>query len=414
MSNGTTALLIGRTMITSNLRHLRLFIAVVDLRTLTAAADACGVTQPAATHALHRLEGLAGGALISRTANGVFLTDRGQVLVARVRRAFDLLDPALSDIAPQLPRRVTLPQLQALVATAEAENFTLAARQMRLSQPTVHRAVATLEREIGRPLFDRTVYGLVPTRACRSLVRAARLMVAELQQAATELAELDGDEGGLIVIGALPLSRTAILPGALARFRGVRPNTRVAIHDGLYDELLSSLRSGRIDMLLGALRDPLPIEDVEQETLFEDRLAIVARPGHPMERRSNLSASDLSGFGWVVPRAGTPAHKQFSSMFAEAGLPQPQSQIESGSVLLMRELLGQSDLLGCIPAAQAHAELRRGLLKRLAVDFQPPGRRIGLTLRAGWKPTVGQRLMLDAIRQTAEERRTMEPEDGGS
>ncbi|SDE27543.1 LysR family transcriptional regulator [Ruegeria marina] len=400
-------------MITSNLRHLRLFLAVVDLRTLTAAADACGVTQPAATHALHRLETLSGGALISRTVNGVFLTDRGQVLAGRIRRAFDLLDPALSDIAPQLPRRVTLPQLQAIIATAEAENFTLAARQMQLSQPTVHRAVATLEREIGRPLFDRTGFGLVPTRACRSLVRAARLMVAELLQAATDLAELDGDEGGLIVIGALPLSRTALLPGALARFRKVRRNTRVAIYDGLYDELLSSLRSGRIDMLLGALRDPPPIDDIEQEFLFEDRLAIVSRPGHPLAHRRSLSASELVRFGWVVPRAGTPVHKQFSSMFIEAGLPQPQSLIESGSVLMMRELLGQSELLGCIPAAQAHAELQRGLLKRLDVAFHPPGRQIGITLRSGWKPTVGQRLMLDAIRQTAEERRSMEAGDGG-
>ncbi|GGB14328.1 LysR family transcriptional regulator [Allosediminivita pacifica] len=386
-------------MIPRNLRHLRAFHAAVTRGSLSGAAQVAGVSQPAVTQSLRKLEEAAGGALLSRTGQGVLPTERGEVLAARVARAFARLDPALAEIAPKLPGRVTLAQLRALMALGETENFTLAAGQLGLSQPSVHRAVTRLEQEAGQALLERRSHGIVLRRPARALVQAARLALAELDQAEADLAALDGRAAGQIVVGALPLARSALLPTALARFREEHPGQSLKVIDGPYDTLLAGLRRGDIDLILGALRDPAPIGDVVQERLFDDRLCMLAGREHALVGQAGLTAEGLRDHPWIVPRAGTPARDQFNAFFAGVGA--PERIIESGSVLLMRELLRGSGHLGCISAMQAEAEVQHGLLVTLDVAVDWPARPIGLSCRADWVPTRAQALLLTILRETA-------------
>ncbi|MBS0126698.1 LysR family transcriptional regulator [Thetidibacter halocola] len=388
-------------MLSRNLRHVRVFLAVARVGSLTGAARLCRVSQPAVTQAIGKLEREAGGALFDRTPQGAFPTDRGATLEARLRRAMDRLDIALAEVSPRLVLTATSAQLRQLIAVAEAQSATLAARRLGLSQPTVHRGATQLEKAAGKPLFERTSFGLVPTRACRGLVMAALLALSEFAQAEAELAEFDGREAGRIVIGALPLSRSVVLPEALARFRQVRPTHPVTVIDGTYAEMLAGLRRGEIDFLLGAMRDPPPVDDIAQEPLFDDRLSMFARPGHPLTVERAIPLEVLVRHPWAVPRPGTPSREQFDALFESRGMALPDSILECGSILLMRELLVRSDLLGCISARQAQAELDKGLLVRLDVALDWPARAIGLTCRAGWVPTRAQALLLDLVREAA-------------
>ncbi len=383
----------------SSLRHLRVLLAVADTGSVTQAAQICAVSQPAVTQALHKLEAAAGGALFDRTRRGVHATPRGQVLIRRVRRALGRIDPALADAAPRLVRTATTAQLHALSAVAETGNFTLAARRLGLAQPTVHRAVAVLESDAGRRLFDRLPQGITATRVARSLGLAARLAFAELDQAAADLADLDGRVAGRIVIGALPLSRSALLPGALSQFRAQGGTQPVTVIDGTYDELLAGLRRGDIDVIIGAMRDPLPIHDVVQDRLYHDSLAIVAGPLHPLVGRGRLPVAALAGFPWVMARRGTPARDQCEAQLAHVLPPTPI--VETGSVLLMRGLLQDNVHLGCVSSGQAAAEIATGALTALDVAINWPGRPIGITTRTDWLPTTAQARVIDLIRQVA-------------
>ncbi|MDP2781323.1 LysR family transcriptional regulator [Devosia sp.] len=384
----------------ANLRHLRAFLAVFDTGSITRASAMCHVSQPAVTQAIRKLERQAEAELFQRTSHGLFATPAGTVLALRVRTAFRLLDPALAELAPRLRITATAAQLTALIAVTETENFTLAARRLGLAQPTVHRAITDLEQEIGRSLFERTAHGMIATRAAELLTRAAQLAFAELDQGEADLGELLGREVGRIVVGAMPLSRSLILPRAIARFRQQRPTLPIQALDGPYADLITGLRRGEVDFLIGAMRDPAPIGDIVQQALFDDELVVVCGRHHPLLTQPSVQLAQLAAYPWVVAVEGTPTRQQFNQLFAPDSSTRPISLIETGSMVLMRELLQISDHLGFISGLQIESDIKLGAVARLPLRLGDTSRSIGLTVRAGWTPTRAQDEFLQALRAT--------------
>jgi DNA-binding transcriptional LysR family regulator len=91
---------------------LRTFTAVVDLRSFTKAAQTLGVTQPAVSAQIKRLQFLLGSELFDKSAPGVTLTEKGELVVAYARRILALNDQILGAVTPaesNLPLRVGIP-----------------------------------------------------------------------------------------------------------------------------------------------------------------------------------------------------------------------------------------------------------------------------------------------------------------
>lgn len=379
-----------------NLRHLRVFLAVAETGSVTLAAESAHLSQPAVTQAIAKLEAALGAALFDRSPHGLFLTPTGETFRLRVQRAFILLDRVLTEIAPRLQLTLTASQMEALIAVSDLENFTLAAKELGLAQPTVHRAITQLEQEAQRKLFERTAKGTVATRLGHSLAQAARLALAELLQAEAELAELRFETAGKIVIGAMPLSRSHLLPTAIVKFQQERPGQTILITEGPYPELLSGLRRGDIDFLIGALRSPPPIDDVEQRELFQDTAVMIGRRGHPIFSNRSPDLAQLAQYPWIVSPPATPIRIHFDRLFSEQGF-MPRQLVESGSLILMREILSQTDYLGFASGGQVRAEIARGLLRPIDFDLSSTQRPIGLTTRTGWLPTPAQRLLIQTL-----------------
>ncbi|MCK8779695.1 LysR family transcriptional regulator [Rhizobium sp. NTR19] len=380
-----------------SLRHLRAFLAVVDTGSVTRAAEACFVSQPAVTQALSKIERTAGLPLFSRTPQRIFANAAGETLARRIARAFAYLDPALAELSPRLKMTATGAQLRSLIAVRETENFTLAAERLGVSQPAVYRAVSQLEEEASRPLFQRTSYGIVATRPAQALAQAAKLAFLELSQADADMAELTATECGEIVIGATPLAKSYTLPKAIAAFREVRPNLPLRIQEGPYGELMSALRRGELDFLVGALRIPPPTSDIEQRVLFHDSVVLVGGIQHPLSRSQKVTVEELASYPWVVSPKGTPIRRYFDSIFLDAQCPLPRNIVETGSLILMRELLDGTAHLGCTSRLQAEAEIKRGLMHALPFELGHTSRPIGVVLRKDWLPTAAQQTFLDLL-----------------
>ncbi len=392
-----------------NLRHLRAFREVARCQSINQASKRVHLSQPAITHAIGKLEAQFGVPLFERRSTGMFRTEPGELFLARVERSLDLIRNGARRAVAVGRRRaaggfgefqnlVTSVQLRALVAVSKSGNFTLAARQIGVAQPTLHRAARDLERLAGLKLFVRTSRGIDLTPAAGELVKFAQLAFAELDQGVAELGEWRGLDTGHISVGTLPLARSFILPTAINELGRRRPEVTISVIDGPYNDLLHGLRHGEIDLLIGALRDPPPIEDVMQEPLLDDVLAVVARAGHPLAARGEIGIADLLAYPWVVPRLGTPTRGRFEALFERAGQGRPASLVETSSLMLVRGLLLDSDRLTLISAHQVRRERLSGELVVLPFDMTGSERAIGFTTRRDWRPTATQKLFLDLLR----------------
>ena len=396
-----------------NLRHLSVFCAVARLGSVSAAARAAHLSQPAVTQAVGSLEEDFGSALFVRTIHGMEPTEAGRLCAARVSSALQRLEAAITAAAPQpqawagasVIHGITSRQLQALVAAVDAGGFGRAARLVGMTRATIQRAARELEERIGAPLFETTSHGLRPTREALRLGLQVQLASAELAQARAEVAASVGAEAGQTVIGAMPLGRSFMVPEAVLRFAARRPRHQVSILDGPYESLLDALRRGRADVLVGALREQIP-SDVVQDPLFDDPLAIIVRRGHPLEKMSGGGrrappAEALADFSWIAPRAASPLRLHFERLFAGAKGPPPAAAIECNSLIAARALLLRSDRAMLLSAQQAHHELAAGELVALPHPAGRVVRAIGLTRRRDWQPTAAQAELLDILRDAS-------------
>ena len=400
-----------------NLRHLSVFSSVSRLGSVSAAARAAHLSQPAVTQAIASLERDFDRPLFARTAQGMDPTDTGRLCAERIRCVLQRITEAVAAAAPQSGgshdalHGITSRQLQALVAVVESGGFGAAARAHHMTPATLHRAARELERRIGAPLFETTSHGLRPTREALRLCRQVQLAIAELAQARAEVAGLGGTEQGETVIGAMPLGRSFIVPEAILRFAGRWPGHQISILDGPYENLLDALRRGRADVLVGALRESMP-PDVIQELLFEDPLAIIVRKEHPLAKMSRgrrgsgrtLHAPPVEAlvrFPWIAPRPGSPLRLHFERLFRGAVAQPPAAPIVCNSLVAARALLLRSDRLMLLSAQQAHHELAAGELIALPHPAGRVVREIGLTLRRDWRPTAAQAELLETLRAVA-------------
>lgn len=370
-----------------NIRHFAALAATVRHGNLTRAARAVNLTQPALSQAIAGLEANLGASLFDRKPNGMTPTEPALLLAPRAEAA----------IAQIGSPRVTGTQMRALLAVARSGSYAAAAEATGLSSASLHRAVADLSVALGQRLVDRRGRTILLTAAGERRARDFGLAMAELYAGLAEVSAWRGQAVGKIVVGAMPLSRARWLPEAVSRFAAREPGIDLVIVEGSHGELAGPLRNGDIDMMLGALRDGAEAADLAQEPIFEDHPQLIMRSGHPI-LNSGTIVELLADFPWILPGRNTPLRQYWEAMMLAIGISPPHVGIESGSVMIIRQLLLDSDALTLLSRDQLAVELDAGLLVAVAppVDVR---RSIGITTRAGWRPTAMQASFLDHLRE---------------
>jgi LysR family transcriptional regulator of gallate degradation len=380
-----------------NLRHLRAVSAIVARGSLVSAADSVGLSQPALTQGIAKLEQRLGIVLFERRVDGMSPTSEGRVVAERVESAIAHLGTSVRGSGRGFARPellMTSTQLRAFLALADSGGFAQAAAATRFSQPALHRAVRELEQICGYPLVERRGRGVIVTPRGNRLARGARLAKAEI---AAAIADISGERiRQSISIGAMPLSRARILPQAIARFTAEQPDIQIDVVEGSWRELIDPLLDGILDVTIGALRQSAP-PGLVQEPLLVDQVAVIARAGHPLAGEPAPTAARLGDYPWIVGHPGTPLHQQWQDLFA--GREPPHAPIECGSVMVIREVLRETDFLTLLSPDQIALEIRAGVLMMIGAPLPHSSRTIGVSTREGWRPTASQARFLELVRE---------------
>jgi DNA-binding transcriptional LysR family regulator len=400
-----------------NLRHLDALGVISGAGSMSAAAEQVSLSQPALAQAVGKLERHLDVRLFERRAAGMRPTVAGIAWIIRTERALRYLTQGVrlvrrsARLAPlaHIERRVSMIQLRALVAVENCSSYAAAAEQIGLSQPAVYRAVQDLQGALGAELLVRAGRAVRPTDLASRFVRFVRLMLAELRTGLDEIA-LGQHGGGRISIGTLPMARPVFLPELLTRFAQEHPGASVEVREAPYDELLTSLRHGDIDLVIGgAMRYPAPANDVEQEGLFDDELFIVGNTTHPLRRHKVATIQDLLAYPWAVPALGVPMRRNWETLFRTHGVEPPTPRIECGSVLVTRGLMLQGEWLTLMSRDQFLFERQAGALAEIPIEGGVLRRRMAMIWRSDWRPTSIQERLAAMAREMGAERTRLLP-----
>jgi len=353
-----------------------------------------------------------GAALFRRRPSGSYLTEFGEIVLVRTRRMFSALEAALQSAVgakegeganiSSLMIKITTSQMRSLIAVYEKGSFTEAARCLSVSQASLQLAARDLERLLQRVLFQRSAKGATATPTGNELARRIKLAMKEIDYAKDEINERIGNGSSLITIGTLATSGAFLLSRAVDGLLSLHPQSRVRIAEQPYEDLLTSLRAGNIDLLFSVLRKPDWATDVAEQELFSDPYVIAVRPGHPLTRKQSVTRDDLMNYDWVLPGQSTPRYLAFRSMFPSNGDP-PPTHIETTSRAVLRGVLTKSDRVTLLTKHEAQFESELGVLAILPFKSKLAHRGYGFATRKDWKPTALQSEFMTLLRKLSSE-----------
>jgi DNA-binding transcriptional LysR family regulator len=241
--------------------------------------------------------------------------------------------------------KIDLRQLAYFCRTAELGGISRAAAALNIAQPTLSKAIQLLEHQLGVPLFIRGPQGVTPTPIGERLLRHAKLVMAQVGEAASEIEDLRTGKAGSVRIGAGPSWLRRILPLAVARALAERPDLQITVSGGFDETLLGGLDDGTLDVVVAELPLPDDRPDYAFEVLTRDRLIVCCRAGHPLTEAVAPSLADVLGQAWALPPAHTQARRKLDGRLRSLGLASPRAVTVSTSLAFILALVSCSDAL---------------------------------------------------------------------
>lgn len=193
-------------------------------------------------------------------------------------------------------------QLRYVVAVARTGNFSRAAEQCHVSQPSLSQQILKLEDELGERLFDRMKRVAKLTPHGEVFLRRAVQILHEADAAKREAGETKDLLRGTITIGVLPTIAPYLLPDAMAKFTEKYPGVEIIVEEDTTARLIKHALAYEIDFAL--VSQPINNERLVVKHLLAEELLLALPPGHRLARKRNINVVDLAGERLIVMKEG--------------------------------------------------------------------------------------------------------------
>jgi LysR family hydrogen peroxide-inducible transcriptional activator len=288
-----------------------------------------------------------------------------------------------------------LHQLRYVVAVAKTGNFSRAAEQCHVSQPSLSQQIAKLEAELGERLFSRLKRSTVLTAAGEAFVPRATRILAEVDAAHREVADAATQVRGKVRIGVIPTIAPYLLPRVLALTARECPLMEVLIHEATTAQLLLSAAACEIDLAILSL----PIADARfvREPLFDEELFLAVPPRHPLTKKRRVRLADLERERFILMEEGHCLGDQ-SLSFCQRNDLHPQVAFRSAQLETIQALVASGVGISLIPNLAIHPGRGRQPVY-LSLAAPRPMRTIGLLWRKEHHHSRAAREFLRLLRE---------------
>src|SRR5262245_31266756 len=266
-------------------------------------------------------------------------------------------------------RRIKLHDLEVLLAVVKAGSMSKAAVVLNTTQSAISRYIADLEDTIGLRLLDRSSQGVEPTQYGRALLRRGTVVFDELTQGIQEVESLSNPEVGEVRIGAAPAQSEGIVLAVIDQLSRRYPRMIFHVFAVATPAIYEELRQRRVELGFVRMTGALSEEDLQQEFLLEESLAVVTGLDSPWTRRRKIKLADLLHEPWTWPAA---LDSFVVEAFRASGLEPPRASVYADAINMRTRLAAGGRFLAVVPASILRFPARHASLKILPVELPGP------------------------------------------
>ncbi len=310
----------------------------------------------------------------------------------------------VSNAARRISTTLKARQMVLLVALNDFGNLHQAAQETNMSAPAASKMLKDIEGMFGVALFERLPRGIRPTIYGTTMIRHVKMALSNLENGQQSIAALKAGMSGQVRIGMIITAALTLVPQAIIRTKNKAPKLSIGAELGSTSkDLLASLRRDELDFLVARIPELEDDSGLLYQDLSEETECVVARIGHPLSSRPDLTLEVLSQGRWILTSRGGILRNRVDAMFRSAGFECPSDVIETTSMALILRLLKDTDYLHVIPRDLANYYAQSGALAILPIDIPCRMANFGIITRRDIVLTPGASIFLDEIRAVASE-----------
>ncbi|WP_144460663.1 LysR family transcriptional regulator [Siminovitchia fortis] len=272
--------------------------------------------------------------------------------------------------------------LEVFIAVAEKKNFSRAAEELHMTQPAVSQYIRAFEREIGTRLLERTNKYVKLNKAGEIVYDHAKEIVGLYTKMQGLVDDLTNKTSGPLAIGASYTFGEYILPHVIADMLEEHPLVNPAISIGNTRDIAEFVLKHQLDV--GIVEGDFRHDKLMIEPFAEDRMFIVAAPGHPLAQEENITPQELEKERWIIREIGSGTRKAADNMFAAINI-SPKRIMEFGSIQLIKESVEAGLGISLLSQWAIRKELAMGTLKKIEVDGLPFTRKFSIVTSSPYR-----------------------------
>lgn len=233
-----------------------------------------------------------------------------------------------------------LRQLKYFLRVAETLNFSVAARELYITQSTLSQQILNLEHELDQQLFERNSHEVLITEAGQMLVPLARECLYDADTLLQRVQELKQMLTGELNIG-VTFSFSSMIAETMADYLKKYPKVKLNVCYASMTELINKLLRHELDLVL-AFKPTEQNAHIESHLLFDNRLAAIVSDHHSLAGKKSVTLQELEKYCLVLPAIGMQARNAFEQLIAGANY-HPRVKAEVSYVSLLFKLVRQTN-----------------------------------------------------------------------
>ena len=279
-------------------------------------------------------------------------------------------EPIQTEYKPPLSLPFTLSQLQLVQAIADHGNFTKAADQLFISQPTASQRIHNLERDLDVILFHRSRQKIQLTSTGEILLSYSHRILNLCQEAQLALIGQKHLEAGNLVIGASPTVGVYLLPRLIGQYRQLYPLVPIQLQIKSTHQICQSVAEGQIDIAI--VEEDIPA-DLKKSTLVtaqtDDEIVLVLPPSHPYTKRKSIKPQELYKLKFIVLDPHHRTHQVIDERIIDGEIDTRRLQVEMcfSSLEAIKNAVQEGLGAAFVSSLCIRKELELGLLRQVVI-----------------------------------------------